>query len=92
MTEKEVIIAIVGKNRPGVLAEVTGEVGRLNGNIMDITQKVLQGFFNLIMVVDVTKLKVKVQTLKERLEIIGENSGYKVTVQHKKVFQFMHRI
>jgi len=50
-----VIVTVVGRNRTGVLAEVTGEIARLNGNILDISQKMMQDYFHLIMQVGIVR-------------------------------------
>lgn len=47
-----VIVTAVGKNRPGVLAEITTAIARHDGNIMDISQKMMRDYFNLIMIVE----------------------------------------
>jgi ACT domain-containing protein len=86
------IVTVVGRNRVGVLSEVTTEIARMNGNIMDISQKMMGDFFNLIMSVDISDISVGFSAFKERLEKLGEEKGYRVSVQHEKVFLYMHRI
>lgn len=86
------IVTVVGRNRIGVLSEVTTEIANMNGNIMDISQKMMGDFFNLIMSVEISDLSVGFSTFKERLEKLGEEKGYKVSVQHEDVFLYMHRI
>ena len=88
----EVIVTVVGKNRSGVLAEVTGAIASLGGNIMDISQKMISGYFNLIMTVDLENAGTGLGKFKRALEELGEKRGYKVSVQHEKVFRYMHRI
>ena len=90
---KEIIVTVVGKNRAGVLSELTSVVARLNGNIMDLSQKIAKGnYFNLIMIIDTSKSRASFKTFKERLEFLGETKGYKVIVQHQKIFQAIHRV
>ncbi len=89
----DVIVTVVGKNRPGVLSEVTGAIAKYQANILDIHQKVVQEYFNLFMIVDFNRSKnVPFQTFKQRLEALGENKGYRIHVQHEKIFRDMHRI
>lgn len=87
-----VIVTVVGKNRPRVLAEVTGAIGDLNGNIMDISQKMIQDYFNLIMIVDLATATVPFDVFQKKLESLGANKGYSTHVQHEKVFRYMHRV
>ena len=90
--EEEVIVTVVGRNRMGVLSETTGKIAQLKGNIMDISQKMIKGYFNLIMIVDISEVKVDFASFKRELEELGKEKGYNVSVQHEKVFQYMHRI
>ena len=92
MAQNIVIITVVGKNRPGVLSEVTTAIARAKGNIMDISQKMLEDYFNLIMIVDIGEADVGFAIFKDRLEKLGEDKGYKLSVQHEKVFHYMHRV
>lgn len=92
MKNNEIVITAVGKNRASILSEITSLIGKLNGNIMDISQKIVKDYFNLIMIVDISKSNVSFFNLKEKLEALGDLKGYKITAQHKKVFQYMHRI
>ncbi len=89
---EEVIVTVVGKNRIGVLQETTGKIAQLKGNIMDISQKMIREYFNLIMIVDISKIKVDFATFKKELEELGKEKGYNMSAQHEKVFQYMHRI
>ena len=87
-----VIVTVVGKNRPGVLAEVTTAIANLNGNIMDISQKMLEDYFNLIMLVDLAGAKVPFDQFQKSIEALGADKGYSIHVQHEKVFRYMHRV
>ncbi len=92
MPKNNVIVTVVGKDRVGIMAEVTTATANLGGNIVDISQKVIAGYFNLIMIVDSAKIKIGLIDFKKKLEKLGEKKGYKVSVQSEKVFQYMHRI
>ena len=92
MPKNKVIVTVVGKDRVGIMAEVTTATANLGGNIVDISQKVIAGYFNLIMIVDSAKVKIGLIDFKKKLEKLGEKKGYKVSVQSEKVFQYMHRI
>ncbi|MFP4058411.1 MAG: ACT domain-containing protein [Candidatus Brocadiia bacterium] len=89
---ERVIVTAVGQNRPGVLAEITGAIAMVEGNILDISQKMMRNYFNLIMLVDIGPAKVDFAKFKRQLESTGEKHGYVVSVQHEQVFRFMHRI
>lgn len=89
---ENVVVTVVGKNRVGVLGEVTTAIAELNGNIMDISQKMIQDYFNLLMIVEISEIRGDFAEFKNRLERLGEEKGYRLTVQHERVFQYMHRI
>jgi len=92
MAKNNVIVTVVGKDRVGIMAEVTVATANLGGNIVDISQKVIAGYFNLIMIVDISKVKIGLVDFKKKLEKLGEKKAYKITVQNEKVFHYMHRI
>jgi len=91
-SSNEVIVTVVGRNRPGVLAEVTSAIASMNGNVMDINQKMLDEFFNLIMIVDLGTSKVPFEEFQKNLEALGRDKAYSIHVQHEKVFRYMHRV
>jgi ACT domain-containing protein len=86
------ILTVVGRNRSGVLSEVTTAVAEMSGNVQDIHQKMVGDFFNLIMLVDGESLSCDFKSFKERMEKLGDKKGYELHVQHEKVFNYMHRI
>lgn len=85
------IVTAVGKNRPGVLAELTQALAEFRASVHDISQRVVEGYFHLILVVE-TPPDVKFGDLKQRLECLGGTDDYAVRVMHERVFRFMHRI
>ncbi|KUK31955.1 MAG: ACT domain-containing protein [Thermoanaerobacterales bacterium 50_218] len=93
--EKEInraIVTVIGHDKVGIIAAVSSILAGVNVNILDITQTVLQGFFAMIMIVDLSKCKVDFLTLKKMLEEKGEELELRITLQHEDVFRFMHRI
>jgi ACT domain-containing protein len=90
-TATSVVVTAVGKNRPGVLAEVTSALGAAGASVHDISQRVIEGYFHLIMVVEVPS-DGGFGELKQRLECLGGPEDYAVSVMHERVFRFMHRV
>ncbi|NLU50870.1 MAG: ACT domain-containing protein [Syntrophomonadaceae bacterium] len=86
------IITVVGHDRVGIIAGISGILAAANVNILDISQTILQGFFTMVMVVDSKASTVELAELKELLVKKGEELGLVVNVQHEDVFRFMHRI
>jgi len=87
-----VIVATFGRNRPGVAAALTGVLAECNCDIADITQKILQEFFSMIMIVDMIHSSVDFPTLRERLAAVESRLGVTIVAQHEDVFRAMHRI
>lgn len=86
------VITVVGMDRVGVIAALTGILAEKAVNILDISQTILQGFFTMVMVVDAAGSQVGLAELRETLVNKGLELGMTVTVQHEDVFRFMHRI
>lgn len=87
-----VIITILGKDQIGIIAWMTGRLAENSINVLDLSQTILQGFFTMIMIVDVSGSKVALDGITEQLKREGAERGLKVNVQHEDVFAFMHRI
>jgi len=87
-----VIVATFGRNRPGVAAALTGVLAENNCDIADITQKILQEFFSMIMIVDITASPIDFATLRQKFNEIESRLGVTIVAQHEDVFRAMHRI
>ena len=85
------IVTAVGVNRPGVLAEITAAVARLNGNVHDVSQKVVEGLFHMILTVELAE-EARFDDLKTTLECMGSPDDFAVRVMNERVFLFMHRV
>ncbi len=86
-----VVITAVGKNRPGVLAEITGALAQAGGSVHDISQKMIQGYFHMVLTVELPPGS-KFGELKRCMECLGGQDDYLVRVLHERVVRVMHRI
>jgi len=86
-----VVITAVGKNRPGVVAEITGALAQAGGSVHDISQKMIQGDFHMVLTVELPPGS-KFGELKRCMKCLGGQDDYIVRVVHERVFRFMHRI
>ena len=89
---QRVIVTVVGKDKVGIIAGVSGTLADYCVNILDISQTILQDFFTMIMIVDISQAKVDLQQLQHILKEKGEQIGVKINAQHEDIFKFMHRI
>lgn len=87
----EVVVTAVGRNRTGVLAELTVTLGEAGADVHDITQRVVDGWFHTILVVSLAPDR-SFHELKSRLECLGGPDDYIVRVMHERVFRYMHRV
>jgi len=92
MEQKRVIVTVIGKDRVGIIASVAKALADHNVNILDISQTIMQEFFTMMMVVDISKSTVSLQALQDILNKLGEEIGMQIQAQHEDIFRFMHRI
>ena len=85
-----VVVTAYGHDRPGVLAAVTAELSAAGANILDVSQKVLQGYFTLVLVADLPA-GMDLSAARDGLQARGEALGARVLLQHEDLFQAMHR-
>lgn len=85
------VISVVGKDRPGILAFVSTRCAEQNINIVDVTQKVLQDLFTMIMIVEIPE-ELKVQDISKEFEKYGKDEGLEIHVMAEEIFNAMHKI
>ncbi len=90
--QDKVVITVVGKDRVGIIAGITGFLASHQVNIEDITQKILGEYFTMILVGDISRTAISLGELREALVRKGEEIGVQVYMQHAGVFRAMHRI
>lgn len=86
------IITVVGKDTVGIIAKVCTYLADHKINILDISQTIVQGYFNMMMIVDITGLEGDFGQTAKELEVLGEEIGVKVKIQREEIFTKMHRI
>ena len=87
-----IVLTIVGKDKVGIIAIVSQKLAENSINILNINQNILDGFFNMVMLADITNAKVSLQQLQELLRDEGDKLGVDIRVQHEDIFLAMHRI
>ncbi len=85
------IITVLGSDRPGIVASVTGALADREANILDISQTILQGIFTMTMLVDLGSI-AEFSELKTKLDELSEKLGVQITLQREEVFRFMYRL
>ena len=86
------IITVVGKDTVGIMAKVCTYLANNQVNILDISQTIVQGYFNMMMVADMTGSSKDFDVLASDLEQIGEEIGVDIRAQKAAIFDRMHRL
>jgi ACT domain-containing protein len=86
------VITIVGQDRVGIVAMVSEILAVNSVNILNINQNILDGFFNMVMIVDMASSKVSLKDMQQILKGKGDELGLDIKAQHEDIFQIMHRI
>ena len=89
---KKCIITVVGKDTVGIIAKVCTYLAESNINILDISQTIVQGYFNMMMITDVSKTSKEFGTVAEELEALGVEIGVTIRCQREEIFEKMHRL
>ena len=89
---KKTIITVVGKDTVGIIAKVCTYLAENKINILDISQTIVDDYFNMMMIADINQATVPFEEIYTRLEALGEEIGVKIHCQREEIFTKMHRI
>ncbi|MBP5763138.1 MAG: ACT domain-containing protein [Lachnospiraceae bacterium] len=89
---QKVIITVVGKDTVGIIAKTCTYLSNENVNILDISQTIVSGYFNMMMIVDISGMKDSFETLVSGLDDLGKQIGVSIKCQKEEIFDLMHRI
>lgn len=86
------IITVVGKDTVGIIAKVCTYLSENGVNVLDISQTIVSGYFNMMMIVDMTKSAKAFADCQKDLDVLGEEIGVSIKCQKAEIFDMMHRI
>jgi len=86
------VVTVLGLDQKGIIAKVSHVLYEKNVNILDITQTVLDGYFNMVMIVDITEPTCTFTELQEALKNLGAQLGLQIRIQKSEIFEAMHQI
>ena len=89
---KKSIITVVGKDTVGIIAKVCTYLAEIQINILDISQTIVQDYFNMMMIVDINRSAKEFGVIADDLDAIGAEIGVQVKIQQEDIFNSMHRI
>lgn len=90
MKNERAVVTVIGKDQVGILANVSTGCADAGANVIEVTQSVLDGYFCMIMVIDISKLTTDLDMLKQNIE--KRVPSMAVHVMHQNIFDSMHRI
>ncbi len=85
-------LTVIGKDKVGIVAAISDELFKLNVNIVDITQTIMDDFFTMVVMVDLEKSSKSFDEIKKALKERGEAIGVEAKIQREEIFNKMHRI
>ena len=91
-TVKKGIITVVGKDQVGIIAKVCTYLAENDVNILDISQTIVQGYFNMMMIVNHDASTKAFNELSDELAALGQEIGVDIKIQHEEIFNMMHRL
>ncbi|WP_251548675.1 ACT domain-containing protein [Neobacillus muris] len=91
MASRRAVVSVIGKDKVGIIARVTTVLAENKMNILDISQTILQDFFTMMMIVDVSQTD-DLNKLQDELNHVGAELDLKIHIQLEEIFQAMHRI
>lgn len=86
------VVTVVGKDRVGIIYEVSKVLAGEKINVLDISQTILNGYFTMIMITDLSLCTKSIEEIREELNKLGESIGMEVRIQHEDIFNTMHNI
>ena len=89
---KKCVITVVGKDTVGIIAKVCTYLAEKQVNILDISQTIVQEFFNMMMIVDLSGTEKPFADISKELTQIGEEIGVDIKCQREEIFEKMHRL
>jgi ACT domain-containing protein len=91
--DKELLfITVIGQDKKGIVARISGLLYDHNINIEDISQGVMQGYFVMTMLVDMREATADLENISHVLQQLGDEMGLRIQLQHQNIFKAMHRI
>ncbi len=86
------IVSVIGTDKRGIIAKVTTALWEMNINVEDISQTIMQNYFTMIMLVDLSEANKTFDEVSSSLDEVGKSTGVEIRIQSEAIFQAMHRI
>ena len=88
----KIVVTVVGQDRVGIIAKVTGILAEHSVNVLNLNQNILDGFFNMILIANMEESKVSLREVQDLLREEGKKIGVEIKAQNEEIFKAMHTI
>ena len=89
---RKAVISVLGTDKKGIIAGVSGILLENDANILDISQTIVSGLFSMILIADIGSEKCSFDALKSQLDALGERMQVQIRIQRSEIFEAMHQI
>jgi len=86
------IITVTGQDQVGIIAKVSNAMYRINVNIVDVNQKIMEQYFVMTMACDIADANISIEKIQQRLSTIANEMALNITFQNETIFKMMHRV
>ena len=86
------VVTVLGKDKAGIIAEISGVLYKESVNIDGLNQALIDDLFTMVMVVNMKEMDIKFEELQTQLHAVGEKLNLDIRIQKEEIFQSMHRI
>ena len=89
---KKAVVTVLGFDHKGIIAQVSGALYRHDANILDISQTILSGLFNMVLIADISSPECDFTALSDELSAFGQAQNLQIRIQRSEIFEAMHQI
>ncbi|MGX7148187.1 ACT domain-containing protein [Enterococcus ureasiticus] len=86
------VLTVIGKDKVGIIAGVSQKLAELDMNIIDVSQTIMDSYFTMMMVLEISKDKNDFETIRSELNALGEKLGVTISIQNEEIFNVMHKL
>ena len=91
-TRQICIVTVTGKDKVGIIARISNIMAKVNVNIVDVSQRIMEEYFVMTMACDITDATASMDKLHQQLRKLGKEMDLQITFQHENIFKAMHRV
>lgn len=86
------VLTVIGKDKVGIIAGVSQKLAELDMNIIDVSQTIMDNYFTMMMVLEISKNKNNFEEIRSELNTLGEKLGVTISIQNEEIFNVMHKL